>query len=62
MLGKIGAREQQQLAANARVRLWAAQETLELIDPISGTFSQTYGSILTVILHINDVPCCWDQA
>ena len=27
-----------------------------------GTFSQTYGSILTVILHINDVPCCWNQA
>ena len=23
------------------------------------TFSQTYGSTLTVILHINDVPCCW---
>ena len=21
--------------------------------------SQTYGSILTVILHINNVPCCW---
>ena len=28
---------------------------------ISGTFSQTYGSILTVILHMNDVPCCWIQ-
>ena len=27
-----------------------------------GTFSQTYGSILTVILHINDVPCCWNQS
>ena len=25
----------------------------------TGTFSQTYGSILTVILHINDVPCCF---
>ena len=24
-----------------------------------GTFSQTYGRIRTVILHINDVPCCW---
>ena len=24
----------------------------------SGTLSQTYGSILTVILHVNDVPCC----
>ena len=29
---------------------------------IPGTFPQTYGSILTVILHINDVPCCWTQA
>ena len=28
----------------------------------SGTSSQTYGSILAVILHINGVPCCWDQA
>ena len=27
----------------------------------AGTFSQAYGSILTVILHINDVPCCWNQ-
>jgi len=28
----------------------------------SGTFSQTYGSILTVILHINDdVLCCWSR-
>eukprot|EP01044_Picomonas_judraskeda_P004551 COSAG03_NODE_403_length_8183_cov_30.968209_3_plen_219_part_00 len=27
-----------------------------------GTFSQTYGSILTVVLHSNDVPCCWNQA
>jgi hypothetical protein len=27
-----------------------------------GTFSQTYGSILTVILHINDVPCFWQAA
>ena len=26
-----------------------------------GTFSQTYGSLLTAILHINIVPCCWDQ-
>ena len=24
----------------------------------AGAFSQTYGSILAVILHINDVPCC----
>ena len=24
------------------------------------TSSQTDGSILTVILHINGVPCCWD--
>ena len=28
----------------------------------AGTFSQTYGSILTVILHSNGVPCCWNQA
>ena len=28
-------------------------------DP--GTFSQPYGSLLTVILHINGVPCCWTQ-
>ena len=27
----------------------------------AGAFSQTYGSILTVIVHINDVPCCWVQ-
>jgi hypothetical protein len=27
-----------------------------------GACSQTYGSILTVILHINDVPCCWSRA
>ena len=27
----------------------------------AGMFSQTYGSILTVILHINDVTCCWTQ-
>lgn len=27
--------EQQQLAANSRIRLWAAEEALELIDPIS---------------------------
>ena len=26
-----------------------------------GMFYQTYGSILTVILHMNDVPCCWNQ-
>ena len=25
----------------------------------TGAFSQTYGRILTFILHINDVPCCW---
>ena len=24
-----------------------------------GTFPQTFGSLLTVILHINGVPCCW---
>eukprot|EP01044_Picomonas_judraskeda_P003660 COSAG03_NODE_306_length_9154_cov_7.381999_6_plen_123_part_00 len=27
---------------------------------LHGTFSQTYGSILTVILHSNGVPCCWN--
>ena len=31
----------------------------ELIAVNQGTFSKTYGSILTVILHINDVACCW---
>ena len=31
------------------------------VGPVSGAFSQTYGSILTVILHINDAPCCWNQ-
>ena len=25
----------------------------------TGMFYQTYGSFLTVILHINEVPCCW---
>ena len=28
----------------------------------AGTFFQTDGSILTVILHINDVPCFWNQS
>ena len=27
----------------------------------NGVFSQTYGSLLAVILHINAVPCCWDR-
>ena len=27
----------------------------------AGALSQTYGSILTVILHMNDVPCCWNR-
>ena len=27
----------------------------------AGTSFQTYGSILTLILHSNDVPCCWSQ-
>ena len=31
------------------------------VDP-AGTFSQTYGSTLTFILHINDVTCCWPRA
>ena len=33
-----------------------------LLVPGTGTFSQTYGSILTVISHVNGVPCCWNQA
>ena len=28
------------------------------IQTTTGMFSQTYGRILTFILHINDVPCC----
>jgi hypothetical protein len=28
------------------------------VDENTGTFSQTYGSIAAVILHMNDVPCC----
>ena len=28
------------------------------LPPEPGTLSQTYGSILTVILHMNNVPCC----
>ena len=27
----------------------------------TGAFSQAYGSMFTVILHINGVPCCWNQ-
>ena len=27
----------------------------------NGVFSQTYGSLLAVILHINAVPCCWES-
>ena len=27
----------------------------------AGKFSQTYGRLLTVILHTNGVPCCWNQ-
>ena len=29
---------------------------------LAGTFPQNYGSILTVILHVNGAPCCWNQA
>ena len=32
-----------------------------VITGLAGTFSQTYGRILTVILHMNDVPCSWNQ-
>ena len=37
--------------------------TLGGMDPApdAGTSSHTYGSILTVILHTNGVPCCWRQ-
>ena len=41
---------------------WRTKEfmwSLHCKDP--GTFSQTHGSILTVISHMNDVPCCWTQ-
>ena len=31
-------------------------------DALAGAFSQTHGSILTVILHMNGVPCCWHQS
>ena len=34
------------------------------VVPAAGTFSQTYSRILTVILHMIDVPCCcrrWQQ-
>ena len=36
--------------------VWAGQPQLWVGTP--GAFSQTYGRILTVILHINGVPCC----
>ena len=32
-----------------------------VLAPPAGASSQTYGRILTVILHINDVPCSWSQ-
>ena len=28
---------------------------------VPGACFQTYGGILTLILHINDVPCCWSS-
>ena len=37
-----------------------AEDPLVAIAGI-GTFPQNYGIILTVILHINDVPCCWTR-
>ena len=39
-----------------------AEISVALQPMVTGAFSQTYGRILTVILHINDVPCCWNQA
>ena len=35
--------------------------TLRLFRDDQGAFSQTYGRIIAVILHINDVPCCWTR-
>ena len=37
------------------------EEVNKLRTVARGVLSQTYGSILTVISHINDVPCCWNQ-
>ena len=38
------------------------ESTANATFPTAGTFSQIYGSILTVILHINGVPCCCNQS
>ena len=34
---------------------------IKLLDlgDVAGTSSETYGSIITVVLHINGVPCFW---
>ena len=36
----------------------SVDECQAICNETAGTFSQTYGSILTVVLHSNDVPCC----
>ena len=41
--------------------VWQVAEQVLCGPGPPGTFSQTYGGILTVILPINDVPCCWKQ-
>ena len=40
---------------------WGVAEVARWVEQ-SGAFSQTYGRILTVILHINIVPCCCRHA
>ena len=47
---------QQSSVVTIRVRMEAAGAAVSA----AGAFSQTYGSIPTVILHINDVPC-WSR-
>ena len=45
-------------------RLYGELNATQLAKVVQATklrFSQTYVSILTVISHINDVPCCWSQ-
>jgi hypothetical protein len=50
----------QGLIAPGALAFDAPSATLFVSD--TGLFSQTYGSILTVILHINDVPCYWQTS